>query len=150
VEAVETLDAIIRDAEALPPVAIPFVGSLMQAEHGRALCEAAVKLAHRGHARVIVAVTRQGNTARMLSALRPEARILAATDSEVVARRLMLYRGVSSIVTTLGENVEETGASIGNELRRQKLVISGDQVVFVSIDPDLSRRGANFLKLYRV
>ena len=50
VKAVETLDAIIRDAEVLPPLAIPFVGSLMHAEHGRALCEAAVKLADRGHA----------------------------------------------------------------------------------------------------
>jgi len=150
VKAVETLDAIIRDAEVLPPLAIPFVGSLMHAEHGRALCEAAVTLADRGHASAIVAVTREGNTARMLAALRPQARILAATNSEPVARRLILYRGVAPIVTALGENVEETGASIGIELRRQGLVTSGDQVVFVSIDADLSRRGANFLKLLRV
>jgi pyruvate kinase len=150
VKAVETLDAIIRDAEVLPPLAIPFVGSLMHAEHGRALCEAAVTLANRGHTRALVAVTREGNTARMLAALRPNAQILAATDSEAVARRLMLYRGVASIVTALGENVEETGASIGNELRRQGLVTPGDQIVFVSIHQDLSRRGANFLKLYRV
>jgi pyruvate kinase len=86
----------------------------------------------------------------MLAALRPNARILAATDSEAVARRLMLYRGVASIVTALGENVEETGASIGGELRRQRLVTPGDQIVFVSVHQDLSRRGANFLKLYRV
>jgi pyruvate kinase len=150
VKAVETLDAIIRDAEVLPPLAIPFVGSLMHAEHGRALCEAAVTLANRGHARALVAVTREGNTARMLAALRPNAQILAATDSEAVARRLMLYRGVASIVTALGENVEETGASIGNELRRQSLVTPGDQIVLVSVHQDLSRRGANFLKLYRV
>jgi pyruvate kinase len=150
VKAVETLDAIIRDAEVLPPLAIPFVGSLMHAEHGRALCEAAVTLANRGHARALVAVTREGNTARMLAALRPNVQILAATDSEAVARRLMFYRGVASIVTALGENVEETGASIGNELRRQRLVTPGDQIVFVSVHQDLSRRGANFLKLYRV
>jgi pyruvate kinase len=150
VKAVETLDAIIRDAEVLPPAAIPFVGSLMQAEHGRALCEAAVKLADRGHAAAIVAVTREGNTARMLAALRPKARILAATDSDRVARRLMLYRGVSSIVTALSENVDDTGASIGDELRRQHLVAPGDQIVYVSVHPELSRRGANFLKLHRV
>jgi pyruvate kinase len=150
VRAVETLDAIIRDAEALRPLAIPFVGTLMQAEHGRRLCEAAVKLADRGHAAAIVAVTREGNTARMLAALRPEARILAATDSDIVARRLMLYRGVSSIVTALSENVEETGASIRDELRRQSLVTPGDQIVFVSVHADITRRGANFLKLYGV
>ena len=150
VKAVETLDAIIRDAEALPPAAIPFVGSLMHAEHGRALCEAAVTLADRWHAGAIVAVTREGNTARMLAALRPKARILAATDSDIIARRLMLYRGVASIVTALGENVDETGASIGGELRRLGLVTPGGQIVFVSVHQDLSRRGANFLKLYRV
>ena len=59
-KAVETLDAIIRDAESLPPIAIPAIASLMHAEHGRALCEAAVTLAHRGHAVAIVAVTREG------------------------------------------------------------------------------------------
>jgi pyruvate kinase len=150
VQAVETLDAIIRDAEALPPLTIPFVGTLMHAEHGRALCEAAVKLADRGHAAAIVAVTREGNTARMLAALRPQARILAATSSETVARRLMLYRGVASIVSELGEDVEETGASVGDELRRQGLVTAGDQIVFVSVHQDLSRRGANFLKLHRI
>ena len=53
-------------------------------------------------------------------------------------------------MTALGENVEETGASIGDELRRQSLVTPGDQIVFVSVHQDLSRRGANFLKLYRV
>jgi pyruvate kinase len=86
----------------------------------------------------------------MLAALRPKARILAATDSDIIARRLMLYRGVASIVTALGENVDETGASIGGELRRLGLVTPGGQIVFVSVHQDLSRRGANFLKLHRV
>jgi pyruvate kinase len=150
VKAVEMLDAIIRDAENLPPIAIPAVARLMHAEHGRALCEAAVTLASRGHAVAIVAVTREGNTARMLAALRPEAVILAATNKEEIARRLMLYRGVTPIVTTLSDNVDATGASIGDELRRRGLVTPGDEVVFVSVHQDLGRAGANFLKLYRV
>jgi pyruvate kinase len=150
VKAVETLDAIIRDAESLPPIAIPAIASLMHAEHGRALCEAAVTLAHRGHAVAIVAVTREGNTARMLAALRPEAVILAATNSEQVARRLMLHRGVVPIVTTLRDNVDDTGAAVGDELHRRGLVSPGDEVVFVSVHQDLGRPGANFLKLYRV
>jgi pyruvate kinase len=150
VKAVETLDAIIRDAESLPPIAIPALASLMHAEHGRALCEAAVTLANRGHAVAIVAVTREGNTARMLAALRPEAVILAATNKEEIARRLMLHRGVTPIVTTLSDNVDDAGASIGDELRRRGLVTAGDEVVFVSVHQDLGRAGANFLKLYRV
>jgi pyruvate kinase len=150
VRAVETLDAIIRDAESLPPLAVPSLATLMHAEHGRALCEAAVTLADRGHAKAIVAVTREGNTARMLSAFRPSALILAATNSPDVARRLMLYRGVIPLVATLGMDVEATGAEIGRVLRDRRLVNAGDEVVFVSIHEDLSRPAANFLKLYRV
>ena len=73
VESVETLAAIIREAEQLPPQAVTSTGRLMHAEHGRALCEAAVTLADRGHAAAIVAVTRGGNTARMLATFRPQA-----------------------------------------------------------------------------
>jgi pyruvate kinase len=150
VQAVETLDAIIRDAESLPPLAVPSIARLMHAEHGRALCEAAITLAERGHAEAIVAVTREGNTARMLAALRPTARILAATNSVEVARRLMLYRGVVPLVTTLGENVDQTGAAIGRQLLERGLLQGGDEVVFVSVHQDLARPAANFLKLHRV
>ena len=150
VEAVQTLDAIIRDAETLPPLAIPSLASLMHAEHGRALCEAAVTLAERGQADAIVAVTREGNTARMLAAFRPNAQILAATSRLDVARRLMLYRGVTPIVTELGENVDETGRAIGGLLVAQGLLPAGAEVVFVSVHQDLARPAANFLKLQRL
>ena len=150
VQCVEVLDAIIRDAEILPPLSVTSVASLMHAEHGRALCEAAVTLADRGQAEAIVAVTREGNTARMLAALRPSALILAATNSAEVARRLMLYRGVVPIVTTLAESVDATGEAIANLLVGRGLVKSGDQIVLVSVHGDLQRPAANFLKLQRV
>ena len=43
------------------------------------MCEAAVTLASTGQAEAIVAVTREGKTARLLSSLRPRALILAIT-----------------------------------------------------------------------
>ena len=72
VEAVRALDIIIRDAESIPQ-AVRFApaidpGGLL---HSRALCESAVTLATTGHADAIIAVTRGGKTARLLSALRP-------------------------------------------------------------------------------
>jgi pyruvate kinase len=150
VESVQTLGAIIREAEQLPPPAVIFTGRLMHAEHGRALCEAAVTLADRGHATAIVAVTRGGNTARMLATFRPQAAILAATNLPDVARRLLLYRGVVPIVTALGENVDATGDAIARELMSRGLVATGDEIVFVSVHEDLRRPAANFLKLHRV
>ena len=150
VESVRTLDAIIREAEQLPPLAVASTGRLMQAEHGRALCEAAVTLADRGHAKAIVAVTRGGNTARMLATFRPEAAILAATNQVEVARRLLLYRGVVPVVTPLGEDVDAAGDAIGRELMSLGLVHQGDEIVFVSVHEDLRQPAANFLKLHRV
>src|ERR687897_1147745 len=84
VRAVQTLDAIIRDAEQGIGVWSPgFMGRAgtahAEGDHSTALCEAAVTLAERSGAQAIVAVTRGGGTARRLSALRPHARILATT-----------------------------------------------------------------------
>ena len=50
VKTVQTLDAIIRDAETMPPIEVrPAIeGSRVLGGHGRAICEAAVTLAARG------------------------------------------------------------------------------------------------------
>ena len=91
--AVQTLDAIIRDAEASPPADRPPCRMGGADDHAQALCEAAVTLANRGDAQAIVAVTRGGGTARRLSALRPRAPIIATTDRDDTARRLALVLG---------------------------------------------------------
>jgi pyruvate kinase len=151
VRAVETLDAVVRDAEMLPPSAIPVTGrSPMQAEHGRALCEAAVTLASRGEADAIVAITREGKTARVLSALRPDAPIVAATERDDVARRLSLCWGVRPLVTRIAGDLDTIGRSVGDVLRRHGVVSAGAVIVFVSANEDLSAPYANFLNLHRL
>jgi pyruvate kinase len=150
VESVRTLDAIIREAERLPPLAIASTGRLMHAAHGPALCEAAVTLAAQGRADAIVAITRDGNTARMLSTFRPAAPILAATTRLDVARRLLLYRGVVPLVTEHGENVDATGDRVAHEIVVRGLLPPGSEVVFVSVHEDLRRQVANFIKLHRI
>lgn len=148
--AVQTLDAIIRDAEGgLPPDLQPASESSLHEDHAQALCEEATLLANRGDAQAIVAVTRGGGTARRLSVLRPRAPIFATTDRDDTARRLSLYWGVTPIRTDIGENVS-SGVLIGEELVARGLVASGASVVLVSISPDLTRRDANYLKIQRL
>jgi pyruvate kinase len=147
--AVQTLDAIIGEAESLelaPAVPSP-PGS--DGDHTQAICEAAVTLANRSDARAIVAVTRGGTTARRLSALRPHAPIVAACDDEVTARRLALYWGVQPVQTTIGEDVSTAGLLIGQELAARGLLPRDVPVVLVSVNPDLARADANFLKIQR-
>jgi pyruvate kinase len=148
--AVQTLDAIIRDAEKSPSAEITMTMTDTPGGHETAICEAAVTLATRGAAQAIVAVTRGGGTARRLSALRPQAPIFATTDRNDTARRLALYWGVVPLCTEIGEDVAAAGTLIGRELVARGLVAAGAAVVLVSISADLTRADANYLKIQRL
>ena len=157
VRAVQTLDAIIRDAESMPPSVesarrrlSDFEGVPMLAEHGRAICQAAVTLAELGQASAIVAVTRGGKTARVLSAMRPRAPIYAATTQPDIARRLALNWGVVPVLTDLSGDVESAAARIGRMLVELGAVAPSSVIVLVSISPELRDENANFLRLLRV
>ncbi len=148
---VQTLDAIIRDAESSAANAVlRRRAETGDSDHTQALCEAAVTLAERGNASAIVAVTRGGGTARRLSALRPRAPVFATTDRHDTARRLAIYWGVVPVCTDIGENVDSAGLLIGGQLVARRLVLPGSAVVLVSISPDLTRSDANYLKIQRV
>jgi pyruvate kinase len=149
--AVQTLDAIIRDAELIPQLqADRRMADSGHNDHAQALCEAALILANRGDAQAIVAVTRGGTTARRLSALRPRAPIIAATEREDTARRLSLYWGIVPLCIALGENLDEASARVGVHLVERGLVPAGGTAVFVSISADLARSDGNYLKIQRL
>lgn len=155
--AVQMLDAVIRDAEVALPLTesssrrrmTDFEGVPMMPGHGRAICQAAVTLAEHGDASAIVAVTRGGKTARVLSAMRPLASIFAATDQPEIARRLALSWGVVPVLTTFPGGVDTPAIRIGEMLVGSGAVPPAAVLVLVSINPDLSQVYANFLKLQR-
>jgi pyruvate kinase len=84
-----------------------------------------------------------------LSALRPHASILATTDRADAVPQLSLLWGVLPVPTTIPAD-GEAARQIGQDLVARGLLRKGSDVVFVSINPDLSRRDANFLKIHRV
>jgi pyruvate kinase len=151
VRAVQTLEAIIRDAETIPVFEPQSRRRLRHHDdHAQALCEAAVTLAELSNAQAIVAVTRGGATARRLSAFRPHAPIIAATARQQTARRLTLYWGIVPLHMEIGENLDEASARVGSALTERGLVAVGAAAVFVSISPDLARGDANYLKIQRL
>jgi pyruvate kinase len=113
--------------------------------HGRALCEAAVTLAQSGEADAIVAVTRGGKTARLLSAFRPRAPIFAATSSEVTAARMSLLWGVTPVICGSSglDGVRDTLLSRG-------LLARDAVVVFVRVSADRGHPHSNFLHLQKI
>jgi pyruvate kinase len=149
VRAVKTLNAIIGDAETAPLHGVAAIERTAVHDYARALCEAAVTLADRSAAQAIVAVTRGGTTARWLSALRPRAPIIAATEREDTARRLTLYWGVVPLCMRIGENLDDASLRVSAELIKRGLIAAGAACVFVSISADMTRRDANYLRIHQ-
>jgi pyruvate kinase len=150
-KAVETLDAVIRDAETIDAVgSIPLEDTHLLMGHGRAICDAAVTLADHAQAAAIIAITPGGKTARVLSALRPRVPILAATDQDAVARRLALSWGVVPVVTRAGSEPAADAGRVAQELLARHAIAAGAPIVLVSINPDLAPGSSNFVKLERV
>jgi pyruvate kinase len=141
VRTVTVLDTIMREAEKMvEPGSPPGLVPLRSLEHGRALCAAATTLADRTGAAAIVAVTESGRTARTLAALRPRARILAATASAQTGARLSLVWGVTPVVTP-----EATLSGVRAALRRRNDLAPGVVIVFVSMHQTLGRENTNFV-----
>ena len=155
VRTVETLDAIIREAERIGSARVGAEGPMVptvevpRTPHAQALCEAAVTLADHSDAYAIVAITRLGNAARVLSALRPQAPIFAATETDAVARHLSIYRGVVPLTTGIGKGFDLTGTRLKEELRSRGLVPAGAVVVFISANARLERADQNFVNVQR-
>jgi pyruvate kinase len=146
-KAVQTLDLVLRDAERILAPHVPLEEAHVRAPHGQAMCEAAATLADGGHASAIVAVTRGGKTAGLLSALRPATPIVAATDQPVVARRLALSWGVLPLVTNLEGDLNQLAARVGALLVERGVVLRGSVIVLVSMTPGVGPGLSNYLKL---
>jgi pyruvate kinase len=146
VRVVQTLDAVIRDAESILPAvsAAPVIDSA-SVRHGHALAQAAVALATTGQADAIVAVTLEGHTARLLSACRPLASILAATPDTCIAGSLAMSWGVLPFVTA-----ERQVDRLAAELVERKLVARGATIVFINFSPDQAKTDGNFLHVRKL
>jgi pyruvate kinase len=149
VRSVEVLDAIIRDAESMaePPDAL--LPATPSAHHVRALCEAAVSLSHRASAHAIVAVTREGQTARLLSAIRPQALIAAVTDDPEVARRLSLWHGVLPMVCQLDGDAEQVITRVVEAAVKRARAPENATMIVVNTSADLDRGSSNFVRIRR-
>jgi pyruvate kinase len=146
VRAVETLHSIIVDAESMPPPWAITSPEGQRIDHVQALSDAAVTLANHGQADALVAITREGRTARLLSARRPRAPVYAATDRVDVARRLALWWGVVPLVTTHDGTTEEVSDRVLAEIRPANFA-AHSSVVFVNASPELEHGHANFLRI---
>lgn len=71
-----------------------------------AISDATVTTSHDLHAKAIIAVTKSGTTARMISKFRPDTMIIGATTSEKVYRQLVLSWGVIPVMCEEKQNTD--------------------------------------------
>ena len=149
VRSVEVLDAIIRDTESIESTWSDRRAGTAAVNHVRALCEAAVSLSRRSGAFAIVAVTREGQTAKMLSGIRPQALIVGVTDKPDVARCLSLWHGVMPLVCELDGDMEQIITRVVESAVKRLKAPDNATTVVVNTSVDLDRGSSNFVRIRR-
>jgi pyruvate kinase len=150
VEAVKTLDRIIRRTEAaFPPQSMghPRRGEV---SFPQAISDSASFAAQELKARAIVAFTQSGSTARLISQDRPPVPIIALTPSERVRRRLALDWGVVPRLIKSQTTIDQMITDIEASLLADRTVRYNDILVIVAGAPLGVRGTVNLLKLHRV
>jgi pyruvate kinase len=95
----------------------------------------------------LIAFTMSGNTAKLLSSLRPTPPIFAFTPSETVYQRMSLIWGVLPILSPYVDRLDDLGDSVRETLVARGFVNPGDSVVMTGGHPIAARGATNFLKI---
>jgi pyruvate kinase len=125
-------------------------GSWMERQTDELISYNACNTAHWLKAAAIVAFTQSGSTARRVSKYRPRTPVIAITPDKEVARRLVLYWGVSAFHIPSLASVDDLfneGAKLVSELRVAK---SGDLIVITGGLPIGVTGTTNLLKVQKI
>ena len=98
----------------------------------------------------ILAFTKTGNTAKMISAIRPHAPLIAAVESEGVARKLNLYWGVEPTVLDLANLEDLDFNNVLNIILKNSSLKKGNRIVITSGAPYFVFGGTNEVRVATV
>ncbi len=150
VEAVEVMSRVATRIEReLPRTALP---APRPEAYGfsEAVAEAACRAAEVLRAKVIVAFTQSGFSARLISSERPHVPVVALTPFTEIQRRLGLYWGVRARLVRKVDTTDEMLQEVESTLLEDGTVRNGDVLVIISGGPMWVTGTTNLLKLHRV
>lgn len=153
VQAVSTMDAIIRQAEAhLQEWGCPEIGAVLPEGESDLFytARAAEALGRDRNVAALAAFTESGRTAQALSKQRPRVPILAFTPYEETYRRLSLFWGVTPYLVPHVESIEAMSRVVDQALLASGTLQAGQQVVIVCGYPVSARRPANLVLLHTI
>ncbi|MFZ5966445.1 MAG: pyruvate kinase [Bacillota bacterium] len=101
-------------------------------------------------ASAIITATASGFTARMVSKFRPKAPLIAATNSEKVARKLCLTWGTYPVIIPEGQSTDEIFDSAINKALSANYIKGGDLVIITAGVPVGVAGSTNTIKVHIV
>ncbi|REK20060.1 MAG: pyruvate kinase, partial [Actinobacteria bacterium] len=127
---------------------VPFVGDGNTV--ASAVAQAATEIAVNVDAKMIVAFTESGNTARLISKYRPEVAINAFTPNPATERQMALMWGVLPHPLDRRVYTDEEISTASRYLESQGLANRGDRVVMVAGVPPGVRASTNLVKVHEI
>ena len=151
-ESVKYMAAIIRDAEAHPQYFRKNVALNQKNEahsFAHSVCEAAYYSSKDVNAKYIIVFTESGQTAQMMSNMRPETNILALSGNPKILNRMALFWGVTASHITQTVEITDGLHTLESYLKEKGFVESGDNVVIMA-GSSKARGGTNLLRLHQI
>ena len=146
--ALKMMDRIIRHTETRA-VSSPST-NIISASFPLAIAEAACYSATDIKAKTIVAFSRSGFTALLLSKLRPAVPITGFTVNENICRQMNLYRGVYPYTMKFPDNTDEMIRLSEKTLLNKGIARKGDTIVIIASSPFTLGGKSNILKLHKI
>jgi pyruvate kinase len=151
VQAVQMMDRIAREAEThfLEWGAEQTVSGFEQSD-AASMARAAQVLANDNNVSAVACFTKQGQTAWLMSKIRPRVPIMAFTPSPDTAHRLAFLWGVRPQLVPFANSLDEMLDYVDAALRHSQVVQMGDQVVLICGFPVGAVRPPNMALLHTV
>lgn len=151
-EAVQMMDRIVREAESHFGEWGKELGALegLEKSDAASMARGAQALANDRNVTAVACFTTQGQTAWLMSKIRPRVPIMAFTPEDSTYRRLAFLWGVRPQRVPFANSLEEMLGHVDAALMRSEVVQSGDQVVLVCGFPVGAVRPPNMALLHTV
>ncbi len=152
IEAVKTLDSIIREIESSSYYSLhAYRTEIPDDTYSNAIANAAAEIAEQRNVAAIAVYTESGRSAALLSAHRPIANVIGFSRHQSVLNRMALYWGVMPLHGSWVHGVSGVIEQAEGELLKRELVAPGDDIVvtFGMVIGDETFQ-TNMMKLWRV
>jgi pyruvate kinase len=149
IESFRMMDKIIRYTERFKPE-MPVHEEIISHFFAQSIAESACMSAMDINAKGIVAFSRSGFTALLVSKFRPEMHIVGFTAQEEIRRRMSLYWGVTPHLMKFPNSTDAMISETERVLLKKRIVKKGDTIVIIATSPFALGGKSNIMKLHKV